>query len=327
MICQPPYHEQNFRFGRLSVKILGWIHSCSLMTLKDCAMLPQNASTIIQNFYHSPEVWQLRRSTHDQYSVPAINYPAWVMKLAGLRGDERILDVGTGPGLYYDAAKELWPNVDYVALDYSAGMLKLNGATQRLRASVEQIPFPTGSFDVVMANHMIYLAPDIPAALAEMRRVLTPNGVFIAATSSLQSMPQFRELFRRAILLVSPPGSSRDVTVPSGMHQRFALENGTRQLAQYYRAVVRHDLPGKLIFPAVDPIMDYLESTRAVREPQLPPNIRWEQVMMIMREQLNNLVYSMGQLEVDKLSGVLIASDGGGFIQSFMEQQRALKRK
>jgi hypothetical protein len=143
----------------------------------------------------------------------------------------------------------------------------------------------------------------------------------VASTSSLTTMPQFRELFRRAILLVSPPGVSREVRVPAGIHQRFALENGSRMLANRYFAVVRHDLPGSFVFDDVDPIMDYLDSTRDTREPQLPNNISWDQVMLIMREQLTNLITSLDQLVVDKLTGVLIATNGGGFIEEFLEIQ------
>jgi hypothetical protein len=83
--------------------------------------------------------------------------------------------------------------------------------------------------------------------------------------------------------------------------------------------VVRHDLPGTLVFPSVEPVMAYLESTRSVREPQLPETIHWEDLMLVMREQVNRVMNHFGQLVVNKVTGVLIASNTGGFIREFAQ--------
>ena len=61
-----------------------------------------------------------------------------------------------------------------------------------------------------------------------------------------------------------------------------------------------------------------LETTRSLREPQLPPGVSWDAVMMIVREQVRNQLNYVGQLVVHKLSGVLIASDRGGFIRDYV---------
>lgn len=285
-------------------------------------MQSHNDSWSLQNDYRNSEKWRIRVDTHEKYTEPKIDFVAWIMGLYPWRGDEIVLDVGSGPGQYYPRLAEQQSGVQYYGVDFSSGMLAEHDADGQLaRASMLQLPFPDNSFDVVMANHVLYLASDIDAALAETRRVLKPGGSFIAATNSQQSMPQFKELFRRAILLVSPPGTSRDIRVPSPMHNRFALENGTRMLSQHYFAVVRHDLPSALVFNEVDPIMEYLESIRNTREPQLPSTVSWEQVMMIMREQCTNLIATLGELVIDKLSGVLIASDSGGFIEDFVTRR------
>lgn len=282
-------------------------------------MLPQRDADALRRHFQNTESWQVRVNIHEQYSYPNVDFVAWVMKLVPLAGDEHVLDVGCGPGKYHDYLAAHHPNVKYVGIDYSFGMLDANPAEERVRGMITELPFPDDSFDIVMANHMLYLVPDIEAAIRETQRVLKPGGVFVATTSSIATMPQFRELFRRAILLVSPPGVSRDVRVPETLHRRFALENGSRILARHYGAVVRHDLPGAFVFPDPDPIIDYLESSRDVREPQLPPNVSWDQVMLIMREQLNNLIATLNNLVVDKLTGVLMATEDGGFIREFRQ--------
>ena len=65
--------------------------------------------------------------------------------------------------------------------------------------------------------------------------------------------------------------------------------------------------------------MAYLESTRAIREPQLPQSIDWDELMLVMREQVNRVIDHFGELVVNKVSGVLIASNQGGFIHEFVE--------
>lgn len=270
--------------------------------------------------FRTADGWRVRQQTHEQYTVPQVNFVEWVMKHVTVHGDERVLDVGCGPGRYYSYLQAHHPDVQYYGLDFSSGMMQEHPAPDWLtRGNMADIPFPDNTFDIVLANHVLYLAPDVETALQETKRVLKPKGVLVASTSSLTTMPQFRELFRRAILLVSPPGVSREVRVPAGLHQRFALENGSRMLAHHYFAVVRHDLPGAFVFDDVDPIMDYLDSTRDTREPQLPQNVSWDQVMLIMREQLTNLILTLDKLVVDKLTGVLIATNGGGFIEEFLD--------
>ncbi|MEO0562632.1 MAG: methyltransferase domain-containing protein [Chloroflexota bacterium] len=240
-------------------------------------------------------------------------------------GAKSVLDVGCGPGRYYDYISEHLPGVEYVGLDYAYPMLEgHNGEGVLSRGAMEQLPFADHSFDIVMANHVLYLAPDVESTVRELRRVLKPGGVLMATTTSTTSTPQFRELFRRAILLVSPPGRTRDIKIPETLHGRFALENGSRILSRHFYAVVRHDLPAALVFNEVDPIIDYLEATRPIREPQLPEGVSWDQVMMIMREQITNLIMSLNALVVDKLTGVLMASDNGGFINEFTEIQAKL---
>jgi hypothetical protein len=65
--------------------------------------------------------------------------------------------------------------------------------------------------------------------------------------------------------------------------------------------------------------MKYLESTRTLRESQLPEDVSWEDVMMIMEQQITHLVNHLGEMVVNKLTGVLVASDDGGFIHDFVK--------
>lgn len=286
-----------------------------------------NDPKVVRQQYATDDMLRVRQEIHATYTVPKINFVEWAIHSMEWRGDERVLDVGCGVGTYQQVLQAKYPRIQYWGLDISPGMLMKHPAQdQVVLADAQQIPFADGLFDVVMANHMMYHLQDTDEAIVEFRRVLKPDGVVMVTTNSTQTMPELQVLMRRAILLLSRASGSQ-VQPPTPDSDLFALENGSRQLARHFYAIVRHDLPTKLVFPDIDPIMNYLESTRAMREPQLPPDVYWDDVMMVMRQQITHLVNHLGELVVNKLNGVIFASDRGGFIEEFIHyRQEALAR-
>ncbi len=265
---------------------------------------------------------RIRKETYERYGVPKIDFPRWVLNRNKWRGDETVLDVGSGAGDYYLLLRELYPDVRYFGMDIAPAALALHPAQNELsRADAGSLPYADASFDVVMANHMLFHVADVTATLREFRRVLKPDGLLIAATNSVQTLPELQALLRRAIVLLGV--SAKGQMPPPLPHHLFALENGTRQLARHFFAVVRYDLPSTLVFPSIEPVMTFLDSTRDLRESQLPPEISWDDLMLVMREQISVLIGHFGELTVNKISGVLIASDRGGFIEDFVDHENA----
>ncbi len=283
-------------------------------------MFPGNDPKTVRDQYADDSHLRIRQETHQQYTVPRIDFPEWVLSRVRWRGDEHVLDVGAGAGLYYAPLMRHGSGLTYRAVDLSPGILQAHPVQDTVTvADAQCLPFPDTSFDVVMANHMLYHVPDIEQALLETRRVLKPEGILIAATNSVQSMPQFHALFRRGMLLLSTPGNIYSQP-PMPAQTNFALENGTRILSRYFYGVVRYDFPSTLVFPSIEPVMAYLESTRSIREPQLPETIHWDDLMLVMREQITRVLDHFGELVVDKLSGVLVASNQGGFIHDYVRR-------
>lgn len=279
----------------------------------------------VRQQYATDKNLKTRQGIHEKYTSPRIDFPEWVLQAVMWRGDERVLDVGCASGTYYLPLKTHWAEVEYHGVDFSPGMLAAHPSETNLSlADAQLLPYADHTFDVIMANHMMYHLADIDEAIVEFRRVLKPDGVLVVATNSVQTMPELQVLMRRAILLLARAGSSQ-IQPPAPASDRFALENGTRQLARHFYAVMRHDLPSKLIFPEIDPIMEYLESTRPLREPQLPEDVHWDDVMMIMRQQITHLVNHLGELVVNKLNGVLIATDSGDFANQFVAMRAELE--
>lgn len=277
---------------------------------------------IIRRQYATEDNLRIRQEIHDKYTVPNVNFGDWALGLVAWRGDERVLDVGCGNGLYYQRLRHRCPNAQYFGVDLFEQMLMAHPSPVNLSiADMAQLPFPSASFDVIMANHVLFMVPDIDHAIAEMKRLLKPSGLLMAATNSNNNMPELQVLLRRAMVLLSRGGGSAVPKSAPHLVERFSLENGVMQLARHFYAVVRYDLPSALVFQQTDPAMAYLETTRDMREDSLPPDVEWDDVMVIMRQQINQLVKHLGELVINKLSGVLIATDEGGFIQDFLERR------
>jgi SAM-dependent methyltransferase len=264
----------------------------------------------------------LRKRMHDEYSVPSVDLPKWVLDRFDWQGDEVVLDIGSGPGIYLSEALTRIKPEQYIAGDFSLGMLQ---ALQQQAGEVsvkmgvmdvEQLPFADESFNVVLANHILSYVPNVDQAIAEIRRVLKrPTGVLIAATNSEFTMPEFNTLMQRAVRLLRRSGGDDGTELSVVDH--FSLESGTMILARHFPAVARYDIPSMFVFHDAEPVTDYIESCRPFYEPRLPEGILWEEFMTIMADQIRRLVDHFGELMINKLSGVVIGTEEGGFAAEY----------
>ena len=137
---------------------------------------------------------------------------ALVHEALGAQPGERVLDAGCGPGFYVaEILERVGPGGSVVGVDASAPMLGL--AAKRSAAhenvsfhegDVTALPVPDGEFDRVLSVQVLEYVDDIPAALAELLRVLRPGGRVVLwdvdwATVSWHSRdPERMERFLRA---------------------------------------------------------------------------------------------------------------------------------
>ncbi len=108
--------------------------------------------------------------------------------LAELKPGETVLDLGSGGGIdVLLSAKRVGPAGHAYGLDMTDGMLALARENQRkagatnvefLKGSIEAIPLPDNSIDVIISNCVINLSADKDAVLREAFRVLKPGGRF-----------------------------------------------------------------------------------------------------------------------------------------------------
>ena len=114
-----------------------------------------------------------------------------MVTLADLRDGQRVLDVGCGTGNLLRTIGRQHPGTELVGLDPDPKALararrktRRAGLTVRLdQGFAQELPYPDGSVDRVFSSLMLHHldTPSKDALLAEVRRVLRPDGLLVLA--------------------------------------------------------------------------------------------------------------------------------------------------
>ena len=132
------------------------------------------------------------RGIERMYSTPdVVGQRARFLQLVAPKPGEYVLDVGMGPGfLTHDLAPIVGERGLVAGVDSSEVMVELarkrcegRGPCEFKLGDATQLPFGDANFDVAVSTQVYEYVADMPRALAELRRVLRPNGrVFILDT-------------------------------------------------------------------------------------------------------------------------------------------------
>jgi ubiquinone/menaquinone biosynthesis C-methylase UbiE len=108
---------------------------------------------------------------------PRILHVKVVLEHLGDLDGQRVADVGCGKGRFARIVKERNPGATVVALDLAEAMLQpIPAGIERVAASMTALPLATGAFTGAYATESLEHAVDIPAAVAELARIVKPGG-------------------------------------------------------------------------------------------------------------------------------------------------------
>jgi SAM-dependent methyltransferase len=133
-----------------------------------------------------------RARLHVKYGTAPVAWFPWLATQVEWRPGADVLEVGCGAGwMWAEAAARLPTDLGLTLTDLSTGMVseavERVGSLGRYRrtsgrvADIQDLPFRSGAFDVVVAVYVLHHVPDTRRAVAEMARVLRPGGVALVA--------------------------------------------------------------------------------------------------------------------------------------------------
>jgi SAM-dependent methyltransferase len=124
----------------------------------------------------------------------------WALEPLGPR-PTRLIDIACGDAPIFDRS----PSPGWVGIDTSNSELRQarrHGAPRLIRADVTQIPLATGSAPAVICSMALMIVQPLDAVLAEIRRVLTPDGTAVALLPGGWPLTA-RDLYRYTQLMIT----------------------------------------------------------------------------------------------------------------------------
>jgi SAM-dependent methyltransferase len=221
----------------------------------------QDAAYFKEEQYRDSSNLTPRWILHEEYSTASVPWFEWVALQVEWQRGAQVLEMGCGPGLFWERAQAILPRLHVTLTDLSRGMVDEALARTRtvghhfsINAAVvdaQSVPFDDGAFDVVLADHMLYHVPDPRRAVAEAARVLVPGGVFIAGTNGPRHLHELMRIRTGVFGGVASTESHAAI---------FGPENGLAMLRECFDSVVWVPYPDELACTNPADVLAYLTS-------------------------------------------------------------------
>ena len=220
---------------------------------------------VVRDNYKDTQKLQLRKSIHEKYSINKVGFLNWMFAQYQFGNQKKVLELGSGRGemwnSYFENEELLRYGMDITLSDLSEGMVDhLNQLFDKKNISVktidiEKIPFGNETFDIVIANSMLYHVKDIDLALSEVKRVLKKDGLFYCSTFGEDGMTKY--LY----------DALTDMGIPykNDMNLLFTLQNGKKKLEKYFDHIERIDYVDSLKIDKVEDYIDYIYSMSSLQ--------------------------------------------------------------
>lgn len=241
-----------------------------------------------------------RIEIHRRFSTNSYGWFNWVFDtLATLPKEANVLELGTGSGaLWVDIADKIPAAWTITLSDLSDGMLDaawrnlvVTGRNFKFeQIDAQSIPYADETFDIVIANHMLYHVPDRPKALAEIKRVLKKGGHLVAATVGESHQKEIKNWLGR----IGKDGKFSPFSEP------FTLENGAEQLAPFFANITVSRYEDSLLVTEVQPMIAYLRSSTRASEIS-------EEELAKVKAELEKEIQQSGKIFISKDTGLFKA--------------------
>lgn len=202
-----------------------------------------------------------RIQLHRDFSQNRQGWFPWIYQNCQIKPSMKILELGCGNGaLWAENLQKLPSPITITLSDISEGMLRdarRNIGQEDSRFLFQcfdchQIPFPPQSFDLVIANHLLFYCQDISQVCQEIARVLKPKGRFLCSTYGTKHMKEISNLVQEF--------DSRIVLAADNLYEHFGLENGKNILEKHFSSVECIQFKDEIFLDQPEPLIQYILS-------------------------------------------------------------------
>ncbi len=225
-----------------------------------------NDTAAVKQQYATSQNLSTRISIHEKYSTNKQGFGNWIFSNYRIDSGSKVLELGCGTGdMWKSRTDTIRTCSKFVLSDFSEGMVKhaektVGSCDAEYRViDIQNIPYADGTFDVVIANMMLYHVPDIDKALCEVRRVLKPGSVFYCATYGEHGIIEY------LASVLSEYG------VKDTVNKNFTLQNGTEILSRAFENVQKLEYTDALAVTDINDMVDYIYSMTSMTGLQSVP--------------------------------------------------------
>ncbi|WP_373213975.1 methyltransferase domain-containing protein [Ruminococcus sp. 5_1_39BFAA] len=215
----------------------------------------------LKNQYQNASNISSRINLHSLYSQNQEGWFPWIFRNCRLSEGMRVLELGCGDGtLWVQNRGELPREISVSLSDISEGMLRdarraIGAADSRFSFEAfdcHRIPYRAESFDLVIANHVLFYCQDPGLVCSEVRRVLKQGGRFICSTYGSCHMQEVSRLVQDF--------DERIVLSADKLYERFGRENGKNILSTCFEQITWKTYEDALLVPDAEPLISYILS-------------------------------------------------------------------
>lgn len=198
---------------------------------------------------------------HRLFSSNKQGWFPWIYEQCQIIEGMKILELGCGNGrLWIENKAKLPADCEIILSDISEGMIRDVRREQSLQDDrfsfaafdCHAIPYEDASFDLVIANHVLFYCKNVDRVCSEVGRVLKPGGRFVCGTYGMAHMQEVSRLVTQFDDRITLSGEN--------LYEHFGKENGAQALAPYFAEVDWQQYEDALIVTQAEPLIEYVLS-------------------------------------------------------------------
>lgn len=197
---------------------------------------------------------------HRLYATNPMGWFPWVFEQCDFNPGQQVLELGCGNGsLWLENIDRMPEGIRVYLTDQSEGMIREVKRSLRENphfsyevADFHHLPYGESSMDMVIANHVLFYAENLPQVLSEIQRVLKSGGRLVCGTYGKNHMKEISELVEEF--------DDRIVLAAEHLYDVFGKENGLELLKPYFYGAVWREYEDRLVVTSAQPLVDYVIS-------------------------------------------------------------------